>query len=84
MVIFTDDGGGGSGPAMRSPLRPSLRMLLLGYWPSRCNRVMYEVLTWFHADMYFSMHWVKQVCSPLDREEPGFGTHFWKQCSLIF
>ena len=45
---------------------------------------MYVVLTWFHADMYFSMHWVKQACSPLDREEPGFGTHFWKQCSLIF
>ena len=52
--------------------------------PSRFNRVMYVVLTWFHADMYFSMHWVKHACSPLDREEPGFGTHFWKQCSLIF
>lgn len=53
-------------------------------YDSRCNRLMYVVLTWFHADMYFSMHWVKQVCSLFDSEAPGFGTHFSKQCSLIF
>lgn len=44
---------------MRQPVAarcPSLRMLPLDYWPSRCSRVMYEVLTWFQADIYFSMH----------------------------
>lgn len=45
---------------------------------------MYVELTWFHADMYFSMHWVKQVLSPLDKEDPGLGTHFSKQWPLIF
>ena len=34
--------------------------------------------------MYFSIHWVKQVVSLLDNEEPGLGTHFSKQCSLTF
>jgi hypothetical protein len=34
--------------------------------------------------MYFSIQAVKQVVSPLDKEEPGFGTHFSKQCSLTF
>ena len=45
---------------------------------------MYVELTWFHADMYFSMHWVKQVCSPEEKVEFGLGMHLWKQCSLIF
>lgn len=52
-----------------------------------CSRFilwMYAELTWFQADMYFSMQFVKQVCSPLDREEPGLGTHFSKQFSFIF
>jgi hypothetical protein len=34
--------------------------------------------------MYFSMHWLKQVVSPLLSEVPGLGTHFSKQCSFIF
>jgi hypothetical protein len=34
--------------------------------------------------MYFSMHWLKQVVSPLLREVPGLGTHLSKQCSFIF
>lgn len=51
---------------------------------SRRNRSMYVELTEFHADMYFSMHWVKQVDSPLENEGPGLGTHLSKQCSLIF
>ena len=34
--------------------------------------------------MYFSMHWVTQELSLLEMEEPGFGTHFVKQFSLIF
>jgi hypothetical protein len=41
-------------------------------------------LTWFHAAMYFSMHCVTHVLSPLEMEVPGFGTHFAKQFSLIF
>jgi hypothetical protein len=41
-------------------------------------------LTWFHACMYFSMHVVTHVCSPLDRDAPGLGTHFSKQFSWIF
>jgi hypothetical protein len=45
---------------------------------------MYCLLTVFHAAMYFSMHCVKQVVSPLESEEPGLGTHFSKQCSLTF
>lgn len=31
--------------------------------------------------MYFSMHLVRHVCSPLEREAPGLGTHFSKQFS---
>jgi hypothetical protein len=38
-------------------------------------------LTLFHAAMYFSMQLVVQVCSPLDNEVPGFGTHFSKQAA---
>lgn len=34
--------------------------------------------------MYFSMHVVKQVSSPLEREVPGLGTQRSKQCSLSF
>lgn len=34
--------------------------------------------------MYFSMHWVTQVFSPLVMELPGLGTHLSKQFSLIF
>ncbi len=34
--------------------------------------------------MYFSIHCVKHVSSPLDSDDPGFGTHFSKQCSLSF
>lgn len=34
--------------------------------------------------MYFSMHWVKQVSSPLDSEVPGLGTQRSKQCSFNF
>lgn len=51
---------------------------------SCCILAMYCLLTVFQALMYFSMHWVKQVDSPLDREDPGLGTHFSKQCSLTF
>lgn len=45
---------------------------------------MYAWFTWFHADMYFSMHEVKHVCSPLETDDPGFGRHFSKQTSFIF
>lgn len=34
--------------------------------------------------MYFSMHAEKQVCSPLEREDEGFGTQRSKQCSFTF
>src|SRR6266487_2573942 len=51
---------------------------------SCCILVIYCLLTVFHAAMYFSIHWVKQVVSLLDNEEPGLGTHFSKQCSLTF
>lgn len=34
--------------------------------------------------MYFVMHCVKQVSSRFDRELPGVGMHFSKQCSLTF
>lgn len=44
----------------------------------------YCLLTTFQALMYFSMHWLKQVCSPLEREVPGLGTQRSKQCSLSF
>lgn len=85
MVIYADNEDSWSRRCVaRFSPSPVASNAAFGYWPSRCNLVMYEVLTWFQADMYFSMHWVKQVCSPLDSEEPGFGTHFWKQCSLIF
>jgi hypothetical protein len=46
--------------------------------------LMYCLDTVFHAAIYFSMHCVKHVVSPLDNEEPGLGTHFSKQCSLTF
>jgi hypothetical protein len=45
---------------------------------------MYCRLTVFHVAMYFSMHEVKQVVSPLESDEPGLGTHFSKQCWLTF
>jgi hypothetical protein len=45
---------------------------------------MYCLLTVFHVAMYFSMHDVKHAVSPLDNEDPGFGTHLSKQCSLTF
>ena len=32
--------------------------------------------------MYFSIHCVRQVCSPLDRLEAGLGMHFPKQSWL--
>lgn len=41
-------------------------------------------MTWFQAAMYFSMHLLKQACSPLDREGPGLGTHFVKHSSFKF
>lgn len=51
---------------------------------SSCILRMYVELTWFHAAMYFSMHCFMHVCSPLEREVPGFGMHFSKHFSLIF
>jgi hypothetical protein len=45
---------------------------------------MYAALTWFQAAMYFSMHDVMHVCSLLEREVPGLGTHFSKQFSWSF
>lgn len=39
-------------------------------------RSMYVLLTWFQADMYLSMQFVKHCDSPLDTEDPGFGMHF--------
>jgi hypothetical protein len=42
---------------------------------------MYAELMWFHAAMYFPMQFVMQVCSPLDSDAPGLGTHFSKQLS---
>ena len=47
------------------------------YKYSQTNLEMYALLVVFHVDMYFSMHAVKQPSSPLDKDEPGFGT----QCS---
>lgn len=45
---------------------------------------MYAALTWFQAAMYFSMQDVMQVCSLLESELPGLGTHFSKQFSWSF
>lgn len=49
-----------------------------------CNLATYCRLTTFQAAMYFSMHWEKQVSSPLDSEVPGLGTQRSKQCSFSF
>lgn len=51
---------------------------------SFCNRCTYCLDTVFQAAMYFSMQDEKQVCSPLEREDEGFGTQRSKQCSFIF
>lgn len=45
---------------------------------------MYAWFTWFHAAMYFSMQVLVQLSSLLDRDLPGFGTHFSKQFSWSF
>lgn len=45
---------------------------------------MKTVLTWFHAFMYFSMHVVMHVVSPLERDDPGLGMHLSKQFSWSF
>lgn len=51
---------------------------------SCCIRRINVVLTWFQAEMYFSMHWLTHVCSLLEMEEPGFGMQLLKQCWFIF
>jgi hypothetical protein len=51
---------------------------------SCCILRMYVEFTSFQAAMYFSMHCFMHVCSPLDRELPGLGTHRSKHFSLMF
>jgi hypothetical protein len=64
--------------------KPSCRRRPI-YWPDSClMRLMYAALTWFHAAMYFSMQVLVQLSSLLDRDLPGFGTHFSKQFSWSF
>lgn len=71
------------------PLPPPHSIASSIYWVvkapcSFCNRCTYCLETVFQADMYFSMHDEKQVCSPLEREDEGFGTQRSKQCSFTF
>lgn len=61
-----------------------IRIYRLGCCCSFCIRATYCFETVFQACMYFSMHVVKQVSSPLEREVPGLGTQRSKQCSLSF
>lgn len=51
---------------------------------SLAMRAMYVRLAAFQNEMYFSMHWDRQVSSLEDMEEPGAGTQASKQCSLTF
>jgi hypothetical protein len=47
-------------------------------------RATYCFDTVFQACIYFSMHEVKQVSSPFERDAPGLGTQRSKQCSFNF
>ena len=49
-----------------------------------CKCPKYCLLVVFHAAMYFSMQFVKVVCSEDEMEEPGLGMARSKQCSLTF
>lgn len=49
-----------------------------------CKCPKYCLLVVFHAAMYFSMQFVKVVCSEEEMEEPGLGIARSKQCSLTF
>jgi len=49
-----------------------------------CKCPKYCLLVVFHAAMYFSMQFVKVVCSEEEMEEPGLGMARSKQCSLTF
>ena len=49
-----------------------------------CKCPKYCLLVVFHAAMYFSMQFVKAVCSEDEMEEPGLGIARSKQCSLTF
>lgn len=50
--------------------------------PLCCKCPKYCLLVVFHAAMYFSMQFVKAVCSEDEMEEPGLGMARSKQCSL--
>ena len=52
--------------------------------PLCCKCPKYCLLVVFHAAMYFSMQFVKAVCSDDEMEEPGLGMARSKQCSLTF
>jgi hypothetical protein len=52
--------------------------------PLCCKCPKYCLLVVFHAAMYFSMQFVKAVCSEDEMEEPGLGIARSKQCSLTF
>ena len=52
--------------------------------PLCCKCPKYCLLVVFHAAMYFSMQFVKAVCSEDEMEEPGLGMARSKQCSLTF
>lgn len=54
------------------------------FFLSDVARVRYVLLATFHSEMYFSMHWERQVCSPVLIVEPGAGTQLSKQCSFTF
>ncbi len=47
-------------------------------------RVRYVLLATFHSEIYFSIHWDRQVCSPVLIVEPGDGMQLSKQCSFTF
>jgi hypothetical protein len=65
-----------------NPFHPSVGMRL--YIPAPAPFCKYCLLVVFHAAMYFSMQFVKVVCSEEEMEEPGLGMARSKQCSLTF
>lgn len=54
------------------------------FFLSDVARVRYVLLATFHSEMYFSIHWDRQFCSPVLIVEPGAGMQLSKQCSFTF
>jgi hypothetical protein len=70
----------------KSILRPN-SLIQASYIPPAapfCKCPKYCLLVVFHAAMYFSMQFVKLVCSAEEMDEPGLGIARSKQCSLTF